>query len=130
MSVVAWTTTPWTLALNRAVLFKPNTAYVLLDVNGKKVLIGKNLADSLVKQLEIEKKVLQEFSSSEFQHLKLHHPFIDTLQIPLLADDTVLTDEGTAFVHCAPGAGPQDYDTGLKNNLEVFSVPAQAKIRC
>ncbi|EKD48567.1 MAG: hypothetical protein ACD_64C00252G0002 [uncultured bacterium] len=121
VSVVAWTTTPWTLALNRAVLFKPNTAYVLLDVNGKKVLIGKNLADSLVKQLEIEKKVLQEFSSSEFQHLKLHHPFIDTLQIPLLADDTVLTDEGTAFVHCAPGAGPQDYDTGLKNNLEVFS---------
>lgn len=121
VSVVAWTTTPWTLALNRAVLFKPNTEYVLLDVNGKNVLVGKNLADGLVKQLEIEKKVVKEFSSSGFQNSMLQHPFIEHLQIPLLADDTVLTDEGTAFVHCAPGAGPQDYETGLKNNLEIFS---------
>ncbi len=121
VSVVAWTTTPWTLALNRAVLFKPNTEYVLLDVNGKKVLIGSKLADNLAKQLEIEKKVIKEFSSAELQGLKLQHPFIEGREVPLLADESVLTDEGTAFVHCAPGAGPQDYDTGLKNNLEIFS---------
>ena len=30
-------------------------------------------------------------------------------------------DEGTAFVHCAPGCGPDDYDAGVRNNLEVFS---------
>jgi isoleucyl-tRNA synthetase len=121
VDVVAWTTTPWTLALNRAVLYKPNTEYVLLDVNGKKVLIGKNLADGLVKQLEVDKKVVREISSSEFANLSLQHPFIANLTVPLLADESVLTDEGTAFVHCAPGAGPQDYETGIRNNLEIFS---------
>ncbi len=121
VSIVAWTTTPWTLPLNRAVLFKPDTTYVLLDIKGKKVLIGKKLADTLVAQLETEKQIIKEFSSSKFANLSLRHPFIDGLHVPLLADESVLTDEGTAFVHCAPGAGPQDYETGLKNNLEVFS---------
>ncbi len=121
ISVAVWTTTPWTLALNRAVLIKPETAYVLLDLNGKYVLIGKDLADTLCSLMGTEKKVVAQITSEQLVDLKTKHPFIDDLHVPILCDPMVLTNEGTAFVHCAPGAGPQDYETGIRNNLEIYS---------
>ena len=36
-------------------------------------------------------------------------------------NSSVSLDEGTAFVHCAPGCGPDDYDVGVRNNFEIFS---------
>ena len=102
-------------------MFKPDTTYVLLDLAGKKVLIGKALADGLAASLEQEKKVIAEIDSSQLKGLMVEHPFIATLTVPLIEDAMVLTDEGTAFVHCAPGAGPQDYETGIKNDLDIFS---------
>ncbi len=119
-SVVVWTTTPWTLPLNRAVLVRPATAYLLLDLEGKQILVGKDLADPFVTMLGLQKKVLKEFTAEELVGRQLTHPFID-MTVPIIADDSVLTTEGTAFVHCAPGAGPQDYETGVRNNLEIYS---------
>lgn len=121
ISVIAWTTTPWTLALNRAILIKPNSSYVLLEINDTYVLVGKSLADALCGMMGVEKKVIKEIPSHDLIGLRLHHPFIDTITVPIIEDQMVLTDEGTAFVHCAPGAGPQDYETGVRNNLEIYS---------
>lgn len=121
VSVVVWTTTPWTLPLNRAVLVKPATKYTVLDNNGMYILIGKDLADAFIAMLGIEKKIIKEIAAEDLIGLTLQHPFIEGLTVPIIADDMVLTDEGTAFVHCAPGAGPQDYETGIKNNLEIYS---------
>jgi isoleucyl-tRNA synthetase len=119
--ITVWTTTPWTLPLNRAVLVKPNTAYVLLHLNNKYMLIGKELADDLIEKVGGEKEVVAEVSSAQLAGLYTEHPFVDELVVPILADQMVLTDEGTAFVHAAPGAGPQDYEMGIKNNLEIYS---------
>ena len=119
--VTVWTTTPWTLPLNRAVLIKPNTTYVLLHLNNKYVLIGKELADSLIEMVGGEKNVVAEFTSDQLDGLHVEHPFVDELVVPIISDQMVFTDEGTAFVHSAPGAGPQDYETGIKNNLEIYS---------
>ncbi len=121
VNVAVWTTTPWTLPLNRAVLVKPETVYVLLNINGTYVIVGSSLADDLCAMMEVEKKVVQEISSESLAGLQADHPFIENFQVPILEDEMVLTDEGTAFVHCAPGAGPQDYETGIKNKLAIFS---------
>jgi isoleucyl-tRNA synthetase len=121
IAVAVWTTTPWTLPLNRAVLVKPETAYVLLELPDSQILIGKDLADAFCTMLGVEKKVIKEITAEQLAGIELEHPFINNLVVPIIADDSVLTDEGTAFVHCAPGAGPQDYETGVKNNLEIFS---------
>jgi len=43
------------------------------------------------------------------------------LKVPVILDSSVGLDEGTAFVHCAPGCGPIDYEIGVKNNLEIYS---------
>ncbi len=119
--ITVWTTTPWTLPLNRAVLVKPKTEYVLLNVQGKNILIGKALADDFVALLNAEKKELASVSSEQLAGTYAQHPFVDDLTVPIILDQMVLTNEGTAFVHSAPGAGPQDYETGIKNNLEIYS---------
>lgn len=120
VSIAVWTTTPWTLPLNRAVLAKPGTTYQLLDLKDRAVLIGERCAPKLAGLLEREPLVLATFSSETLKGLKVFHPFINR-EVPLLFDESVGVDEGTAFVHCAPGCGPSDYEIGVKNGLEIYS---------
>jgi isoleucyl-tRNA synthetase len=119
--VLVWTTTPWTLPLNRAVVLKPATTYQLLDIHDSLVIVGKTLADVVCKVLGVEKKVLQEISSDDLKGARVQHPFASDLKVPIILDQSVSLDEGTACVHCAPGCGPEDYEIAVKNNLEVFS---------
>lgn len=123
INLLIWTTTPWTLPLNRAVLLRPNTEYVVIDVNGIFVIVGKQLVDTICTLLGVEKKIVAEISSQKMvtQKLYVQHPLIDGLKVPVLVDASVSLEEGTACVHCAPGCGPQDYDVGIKNALEIFS---------
>ncbi len=121
VSVLIWTTTPWTLPLNRAVLAKPDTQYQLLKVDHQYIIVGKDLADALSAQVGIAKQVVKEIPSSALANVRVQHPFIEGLTVPIILDNSVSTQEGTAFVHCAPGCGPEDYEVALKNNLEIFS---------
>ena len=123
VSLLIWTTTPWTLPLNRAVTIKPDSEYVVLDVQGSYIMVGKQRADMVCGLVNAEKKIVAEIASNEFlKHVpKAHHPFIADLVVPVLADPNILLEDGTAFVHCAPGCGPEDYEVGVRNNLEIFS---------
>lgn len=120
VSLAIWTTTPWTLPLNMAVLAKPNTPYVLLSVAGRYVLVGASVADKFAGLLGSEKIIVHEINSEQFKGLRVWHPFINK-DVPLILDESVGTDEGTAFVHCAPGCGPTDYEIGVKNKLDIYS---------
>lgn len=123
INLLVWTTTPWTLPLNRAVLVRPGAAYVVLDAGNYYLLVGKQLADTLVAKLGIEKKIVAEIASEALviSKIRAQHPFIEGFTVPVLHDSSVSLDEGTACVHCAPGCGPEDYDVGIRNNLEIFS---------
>ena len=122
VSLSVWTTTPWTLPLNRAVLVRPDATYSVLQTDKGYLIVGKQLADELCSVLEITKKVVAELDAEKLAagH-KAQHPFVPKLQVPILLDPLVSTEEGTALVHCAPGCGPQDYEFGVRNNLEIFS---------
>jgi isoleucyl-tRNA synthetase len=123
LNIVIWTTTPWTLPLNRAVLVKPHAEYVVIKANGKYLAVGKQLADELCTHLGVSKEIVAEFNSDALlkAHARAHHPFIPNLTVPFLGAQSVELTGGTAFVHCAPGAGPEDYEVGVRNNIEVFS---------
>ena len=121
ISMLIWTTTPWTLALNRAVIVKPKEKYVVLKVKDKHVILGKPLAEKLCNAMEQPCTIVAEFDSQKLEGLRANHPFISGLQVPIVFDPFVAMDEGTACVHCAPGCGPEDYEIALKNNLEIFS---------
>ena len=120
VSTVVWTTTPWTLPLNQAVLAKPHAPYVLLSIDNRLLILGANVADKLCALLDKPKIVVKEFSSDILKNLTVYHPFINK-EVPLLFDESVGVDEGTAFVHCAPGCGPLDYEIGIKNKLDIYS---------
>jgi isoleucyl-tRNA synthetase len=126
VSFVVWTTTPWTLPLNQAVLLKPGSSYVVLDIEGTYVVVGESLADALCAAKGVAKHVVATFTSDIIKHSNAlaHHPFIDGLTVPIILDDSVMLQEGTACVHCAPGAGPIDYEVGIKNNLPIYSPVA------
>ncbi len=109
------------MPLNRAVLLKPNTNYVVLEINNVLVLVAKELADKICSMMQVEKKILAEINSDKLAQEKVFHPFIFEFEVPIILDNSVSLEDGTACVHCAPGCGPEDYEVGIKNNLEIFS---------
>jgi isoleucyl-tRNA synthetase len=121
VGLAVWTTTPWTLPLNRAVMANQDAEYVVISVGDRFVLIGKQLATQFCDALGIPCTIVQEIKAQDLTGLIINHPFIEKLQVPLIFDQNVLLDQGTAFVHSAPGAGPIDYEVGIKNNLEIYS---------
>ncbi|HSC24883.1 MAG TPA: isoleucine--tRNA ligase [Candidatus Babeliales bacterium] len=123
ISLLVWTTTPWTLPLNRAVALKPNTDYVVLETENNFIIVGKSRLDEIAQLLNISNNSIAECNSEELIAVdaQVKHPFINNLYTPILVDDSVMTDDGTACVHIAPGVGPIDYEIGIKNNLEIYS---------
>lgn len=123
VNLVIWTTTPWTLPLNRAVMIKPGAQYVVLDINGTYAVVGAALADKVCAALEAEKKIVAEVAAEKFHAVaaRAQHPFALNVTVPIVLEPNVMLDEGTACVHCAPGCGPEDYEVGVRNGLEIFS---------
>lgn len=126
VSLLVWTTTPWTLPLNRAVLLHPDTTYVVMLINDRLVMMGKDSASLLCAQLDLQPQVILEISSKNgaLKDALVQHPFIEDLQVPIILDQSVELGEGTACVHCAPGAGPIDYEIGVRNKLDIYSPVA------
>jgi len=120
--LLIWTTTPWTLPLNRAVLLKPGASYVVLELKDQLVVVAEALADKISAMVEGAKKIIAEFSAEQIvaSGTQVQHPFID-ITVPLILSEMVSLEDGTAFVHCAPGCGPEDYEVGVRNNLEIYS---------
>ncbi len=121
VNLLIWTTTPWTLPLNRAVILKPKADYVVLNINEKYVILGAALADKLCASMEVEKNIVETFKAEALENIFANHPFVENLKVPIIFDSFVSLEDGTACVHSAPGCGPEDYEIGIRNNLEIFS---------
>lgn len=122
LSLAIWTTTPWTVPLNRAVMIHPAATYVVLDAHDHGYLIvGKELAEQVAQLFDIPVKIIAELPASQLLGKKAIHPFDPTRTVPIIADMSVTMTEGTGLVHCAPGCGPADYEAGVREGLEIFS---------
>jgi isoleucyl-tRNA synthetase len=118
---IIWTTTPWTLPLNRAVMLKENGRYVLARCNNTYLVFGEKCLEYISKATEKQYEVLESFDANFLKGKFLHHPFDENKQVPFVFDLAVEDKEGTACVHTAPGCGPIDYEVGVKNKLEIYS---------
>ncbi|MBI5040681.1 MAG: isoleucine--tRNA ligase, partial [Gammaproteobacteria bacterium] len=123
LSIVIWTTTPWTLPANRAVALHPELDYVVVQIEGAQGVERLLLADALYKQaLERygidEYHVLANCKGAALEGLKLQHPFY-AREVPIILGDHVTTDTGTGAVHTAPGHGQEDYVVGQRYGIEV-----------
>lgn len=119
--VIIWTTTPWTLPANRAVALNPNVEYSRIKVEKEVWVIASTLVEKVMKKAGIENwKVLSTIKGSELELNTLLDPIYGQPR-PVVMADYVLTDTGTGAVHTAPGHGADDYITGKRYNLEIFS---------
>ncbi len=121
INMLIWTTTPWTLPLNKMVILKPKAAYEVLEINDQLLVVGAALSDKICAKLEVPKKVIAKCTAEDLIGGNALHPFIDGQVSQIVAGDFVGTEEGTACVHGAPGCGQDDYDVAVKNGIEIFS---------
>ncbi len=121
---VIWTTTPWTIPANLAVCLHPGFTYaaVTAEKTGEAVLVmARELAEGAAKEAGLgEVNILAEFPSTGLEGLKCSHPIYDRESIVILGDHVTL-EAGTGCVHTAPGHGQEDYQVGLKYNLDVLN---------
>ena len=126
-NVIIWTTTPWTIPANKALAFNKNIDYSVIEIESlehfkeKKIVVAKNLIESLIKSCEIKNyKILKTFKGAELSGTVCHHPFLKlnfTYDVPMLEASFVDLEQGTGIVHCAPSHGPDDFNLCLKNNI-------------
>jgi len=126
VSVLIWTTTPWTLPANVALAFNPGIEYVLASITysdggSDKLVLSKKLLPVVAEKTGIkEYKILKEFKGSSLEGLICKNPILERDSVGVLAD-YVSTEDGTGVVHIAPGHGQEDYHVGLKYKLPVLS---------
>jgi isoleucyl-tRNA synthetase len=121
VSLLIWTTTPWTLPLNRAVILKPGAKYSVIKINEKYVVLGHDLVAKLSATMGVQAEVIATIDAEFLIGRQVYHPFVVETMVPIIGDDFVSLEDGTACVHSAPGCGPEDYEIALKNNLEIYS---------
>ena len=122
VSVVIWTTTPWTLPANLAIALHPDFSYVAVETAENEVMIlAEGLLNECMETFGIASyKILKTFHASKLENLEARHPIYDRPSVIVLAPYVTL-ESGTGCVHTAPGHGREDYETGLKYGLEVYS---------
>ena len=119
VSIVVWTTTPWTLPANQAVALHPENYYALVQVSNEILIIANELYETVLSRCGFtDYKVLSKYSGSDFEGLKLKHPFYDRT-ISIVLGDHVTLETGTGAVHIAPGHGQDDYIVGQRYNLVI-----------
>lgn len=121
---IVWTTTPWTLPLNKAVLVNPTASYSVIALDNIRYgIVATDLVEKLFAVIGEQKEVVMTFNVEKinFASAKAKNPVIADFWVPIIKDSSVLLTDGTACVHNAPGAGPEDYEVGVKNNLDIFS---------
>ena len=121
VSVIIWTTTPWTLPANLGIAFHPDFTYVAVEVGAETFIVAEAFLENLVQRFNWQNYVvLAKFAGAKMEHLECRHPFIDRASKCVLADYVTL-DQGTGCVHTAPGHGQDDYNTGLKYGMEIYA---------
>ena len=122
LSVLIWTTTPWTLPANQAVAVHPQIEYVLVQTEGEhpeRLLLAEPLLKSALLRYGVERyRVIATGAGVALEGIRLRHPFY-AREVPIILGEHVTTEAGTGCVHTAPGHGQDDYVVGARYKLEV-----------
>ncbi|MEQ5826671.1 isoleucine--tRNA ligase [Sulfitobacter sp. NFXS29] len=152
--VVIWTTTPWTMPSNKAVVYGEGISYGLYEVTatpdecwasvGERFLLADDLAADVFARARLEDGMWQRLrgvENDELAKISLLHPLAgaegadgewDDLR-DFRAADFVTSDEGTGFVHCAPSHGLEEYelyrDLGMLPQVITYNVMEDGRFR-
>jgi isoleucyl-tRNA synthetase len=135
VSIVIWTTTPWTLPGNRAISFSSKISYGLYQIVeappgnwakiGERLILADKLASEVFKSAKVDRfERIGNISAAVLAAGECRHPLAGLeggyeFTVPLLDGDHVTDDTGTGFVHTAPGHGREDFDIWMANAREL-----------
>ncbi|MEA2570000.1 MAG: isoleucyl-tRNA synthetase [Acidobacteriota bacterium] len=118
---VIWTTTPWTLPANLAIAVKPDFEYAVVEHDGANHIIASELVNAVAAKAGwTDYRVGKIFKGSVFEHLRYRHAFLPREGIFVLGD-YVTVEAGTGLVHTAPGHGADDFNTGRRYGLDIYT---------
>jgi isoleucyl-tRNA synthetase len=125
LSVLIWTTTPWTLPANLAVALNPNFEYVVVQVDGvngkQRLFLAEDLMKDAMARYAIDDYHVIAYGKGELlEKHQLRHPFYDRESLMVLGDHVTL-EAGTGAVHTAPGHGQDDFVLGKKYGLDIYN---------
>lgn len=131
-SLLAWTTTPWTLPSNLGLAVNPEFEYVKIldEASGKHYVLLESLLRTLYKDPKKAKfKIVDRFKGSTMKGWK-YEPLLDYFYeefknygFRVLLAEYVTADNGTGIVHQAPAFGEDDYKVGLESGVVDESRP-------
>jgi isoleucyl-tRNA synthetase len=121
VSVLIWTTTPWTIPSNLAVAFHPEFDYGAYEVDGRIVIVAEGLAAAVAQTVKrVFDQPVTRIKGELFEGLRFRHPLYERDSVAVLADYVTL-EQGTGVVHTAPGHGADDFLTGVKYGLDIYA---------
>lgn len=127
-SILAWTTTPWTLPGNLALAVNEKISYVLVESKGENYILAKERARDIFK--ENDYKIIEEFKGKELIRLEYVPLFdLENKEISenknsykIISERFVSVEDGTGIVHIAPNFGEDDFEAGKKHSLPIVEL--------
>ncbi|QJC33966.1 isoleucine--tRNA ligase [Enterobacteriaceae endosymbiont of Donacia cinerea] len=120
ISFLIWTTTPWTIPANRAIVVNSEIYYQLIKINKKIIIIAKNLVNIIMYKAKIIKwKILLEIKGKHFKNILIKNPINNKIS-SVITSDYVSETSGTGIVHMAPNHGLDDYKICHQNNIKCL----------
>jgi len=128
-----WTTTPWTIPSNLAIAVRPEELYQLVSAGNRLYVIAQKLSREVAEKVGWKQwRVHGLVKGAELVGLRYRHPLPREMRGQLTPEeearsfrfvlgDYVTMDAGTGLVHTAPGAGEDDFQTGVRENLPILS---------
>ncbi|HAV64250.1 MAG TPA: isoleucine--tRNA ligase, partial [Verrucomicrobiales bacterium] len=122
VSIVIWTTTPWTLPANLAVAYNSTFDYAMVRVGEEAFIVSALLLDTVAAKCGWSGfEIIRTVTAADLAKLEFQHPFCNRTGRLFAGDAFVTNDTGSGFVHIAPGHGQEDYQLGLANGLPIYS---------
>jgi isoleucyl-tRNA synthetase len=123
VSMVIWTTTPWTIPANLAIAVKDDFIYAAVKIDDEVLIIARDMLDYCLDAFGFKNKkyeIFDEFKGAVLEGQKCIHPLVKRNSLLILAPFVTL-EAGTGAVHIAPGHGQEDYEIGLEYGLDNYA---------
>ncbi|MEO1177346.1 MAG: class I tRNA ligase family protein, partial [Pseudomonadota bacterium] len=152
--VVIWTTTPWTMPSNKAVVYGEDISYGLYEITGRpeecwarigdRYILADKLAADVMSRARLDETMyrrLCDVTQDDLAKIKLTHPLNGSADSAgewdqirdFRAADFVTDEEGTGFVHCAPSHGMEEFelyrDLGMLEDVITYNVNPDGRFR-
>lgn len=130
VSVLIWTTQPWTIPANQAVCYMPDAKYAVVKCSksGDLYILAADKVTSVASTLKTSFEVISTFTGADLENGTCAHPLMPDKVSPLLPANHVTMTKGTGLVHTAPAHGMEDYSVASQHNLPTDCLVDEAGV--